>query len=96
MSVKLRVIDNRNQLFGIMQYQAICSLPLFFETRAWCWEHWGPGIEYEHFKNYVKSTGQVPKWVFDCAKYQGASISNGKIYLPDDNHMKSLFVLTWL
>jgi hypothetical protein len=95
MSIKCREIDDRNQLFKVMRYQYAISLPLFFAVREWCWDHWGPGVEYEHFKNYVCTTGQVKCWSWDCGKFQGAAISNGKIYLPDDDDMKALFTLTW-
>lgn len=94
MSVKIREIDGRNQLFGIMKYQAVISLPLFFSVREWCWETWGTGIEYEHFRNYFRTTGIGIPWSWDCSKFQGASISNGKIYLKDDDQ-KALFMLTW-
>lgn len=95
MTVKGREIDNRNQLFPLMRYQYTVGFPLFFDVRDWCWEHWGPGIEYEHFKNYLKTTGVARRWAFDCNKYQGASLSKGKIYLPNDADMKALFSLTW-
>ena len=95
MSVRIREIDNRNALYGIMRYQAICSLPLFFEIREWCWENWGPGIEYEHYTNYARSTKKLMPWAWDCTKHQGASISNGKIYIPNDDDKFLLFKLTW-
>lgn len=79
-----------------MRYQATCSLPQFFEVRDWCLKNFGPGIEYEHYINYMKLTGKRYKWAWDCSKYQGASISSGKIYIPDDNNMHTLFTLTWL
>lgn len=95
MTVRIRIIDERNQLYGFMRYQAICSLPQFFEIREWCWTNYGPGVEYEHYKNCLRVTDKKYKWVWDCAKYQGASISSGKIYLPDDNEMLAGFTLTW-
>jgi hypothetical protein len=95
MTVRIRELDNRNALYKVMRYQAICSLPQFFEIREWCWSHWGPGIEYEHYKNYAMSTNKLMPWAWDCSKFQGASLSNAKIYLPDDDKKKALFVLTW-
>lgn len=95
MTVKIRVIDNRNQLFGFMKYQAVCTLPQFFEVRNWCWDKFGPGVEYEHYINLIRTTRARPKWAWDSSKYQGASISNAKIYLPDDSDIFSLFSLTW-
>jgi len=94
MKWRARKIDNRNQMFGYMDYQVICSLPEFFDARDWCWEQWGPGIEYEHFRNHMNYTGQTKYWVWDCTKYQGSSINNGKIYLKDE-HAMTLFKLRW-
>lgn len=95
MLVKCRELDGRNQLFGIMKYQITCKLPAFFEIRSWCWENWGPGIEYEHFINYARVGINPPMiWSWDCSKYHGGSINSGKIYVP--NHkMKTLLMLTW-
>lgn len=89
-----RLIDGRNQLFGVMAYQVKCSLPWFFEAREWCWDQWGPGIEYEHYHNYNAHTGAEMPWAWDCSKYQGASISSGRIYLRDEEQM-GLFSLRW-
>lgn len=96
MPLKVRTLDHRNQLFGLMYHQITCPFPQFFEVRDWCLRHFGPGIEYEHYINYAKSTGKKMPWAWDCNKYQGASISSGKIYLPNDANMYSLFSLTWL
>ena len=96
MHIRSRELDTRNSLYGIMRYQIICSLPLFFEVRNWCWAQYGPGIEYEHYHNYHKLTKIRMPWAWDCAKYQGSSISQAKIYLPDNDDMYSLFALTWI
>jgi hypothetical protein len=93
--IKSREIDDRNQLHKVMRYQYTISLPLFFDVREWCWQHWGPGVEYEHYRNLFRSTGQIKRWAWDCTKWQGAAISSGKIYLPDDDDMHALFALTW-
>lgn len=53
MEWKSREIDHRNQLHGFMRYQIKCDLPGFFDARNWCWENFGPGIEYEHFANFA-------------------------------------------
>lgn len=84
----------RNQLHGIMQYQIKCDLPGFFVAREWCWQQFGPGIEYEHWHNYAGHAGIEMPWAWDCSKFQGASISSGKIYLRTDEDM-ALFSLRW-
>ena len=89
-----RKLNNRNQLYGIMTYQLTCSLPEFFNAREWCWEQFGPGIEYEHFLNHTACTGQIKRWAWDCNKFRGAAIDNGKLYLPDDTALM-LFKNTW-
>jgi hypothetical protein len=93
--IKSREIDDRNQLYRYMRYQYTIGLPQFFDVRDWCWAHWGSGIEAEHFKNYARTVRKRKPWAWECSKYQGAAISNGKIYLPDDDDMKALFTLTW-
>ncbi len=93
--IKGREIDHRNQLHAHMRYQYTVSFPLFFDVRDWCWQHLGPGIEYEHYINHMKVTGTPRPWAWDCNKFQGASLSKGKIYLPDDDDMHALFALTW-
>ena len=94
MKWKSRANDKRNQLYGFIKYQIVCSLPWFFEARDWCWEQWGSGIEYEHFHNHILHTGQVKIWAWDCNKYQGTTLHNGKLYLPDDDAL-TLFRLRW-
>lgn len=89
-----RKIDYRNQLFGYMVYQIKCSFPGFFDAREWCWEHFGAGVEYEHYHNLETYSGRVSRWAWDCSKYQGASINNGKIYLASEEDM-ALFTLRW-
>lgn len=96
MQLKVRTLDNRNQLFGIMYHQITCPLPQFFQIREWCWTHFGPGIEYEHYINYAQSTSKIMPWAWDCSKYQGSSISSARIYLPNNKNMYTLFSLTWL
>lgn len=89
-----RAIDARNQLFGHMKYQVTCSLPGFFDAREWCWDQWGPGIEYEHYHNHKLHTGQVKTWAWSCNKFQGTPINKGRLYLPDDDAL-TLFRLRW-
>jgi len=89
-----RKINKRNKLFGIMTYQIACDLPGFFDAREWCWEQWGPGIEHEHFINHQFYTKREMPWAWDCSKYHGASISNGSLYLRDEEQM-SWFSLRW-
>ncbi len=103
-----REIDERNQLYGIMRYQIKFGLPAFFDARNWCWEHLGPGIEYEHFINFTltkhayNNTGspeihtdmEVPQWCWDATKWKGSAISTGKIYIRSGQDM-ALFTLRW-
>jgi hypothetical protein len=91
---KSRKIASRNSLFQDMKYQIICGLPGFFDARTWCWEQWGPGIEAHHFYNHLVYTGKTLSWAWDCEKYQGSAINNGKIYLTNDE-MLTMFRLRW-
>lgn len=71
-----------------MDHQVIVAFPLFFDVRAWCWEQWGPGIEAEHYHNqrmvWVRWGGHMPAWAWECAKFRGAALDRGKLYLKDD------------
>lgn len=103
-----RKIDERNKLHGIMRYQLKCDLPGFFDARNWCWANLGPGIEYEHFINFVhikhasishplpelQIEMDLPRWCWDATKWRGSSISSGKIYIAKEQDM-SLFSLRW-
>lgn len=103
-----REIDQRNQLNGIMRYQIKCSLPWFFDARNWCWDNLGPGIEHEHFVNFsslkrladdtdradIKTSMGIPRWCWHAAKWQGASIDHGKIYIATEQDMV-LFSERW-
>lgn len=104
-----RKIDQRNQLHGIMLYQIKCDLPGFFDVRNWCWENFGPGIEYEHYNNFaivkhissnvsgtvkLRTEMRLPRWCWDATKWQGSAINSGKIYLSTEEDM-SLFSLRW-
>lgn len=95
MKIRSREIDDRNRLHKHMRYQYTIGFPDFFEVRDWCVMHWGPGIEYEHYVNYLRATGKTYSWAWDSSKFQGASRSEGKIYLPDDADRHALFALTW-
>ena len=87
-------VGTRNQLHNIMVWQIKCSLPAYFEARAWCWEQWGPGIEYEHWINYHNYTGHAMPWAWQSSKFQGASIDHGTLYLKDDA-MMAQFTTKW-
>lgn len=105
-----REIDHRNQLHGLMRYQIKCDIPGFFDARNWCWENFGPGIEYEHFANFamikfisdvnsIRSDNlatemAIPRWCWDATKWRGSALDNGKIYIANDADM-SLFSLRW-
>lgn len=88
-------INERNGLHGIMAYQVKCPLPHFFAIRIWCWDAFGPGIEHEHYLNYLRFTGISMPWCWDVSKFRGASIDNGKIYLSTDDQMRR-FSEEWL
>lgn len=80
-------VGDRNKLNGIMLYQIKCSLPGFFSARAWCWDAFGPGIEHEHYTNFLHVTGVPMPWCWDAAKFQGASIDHGRLYLSTDDQL---------
>lgn len=94
MNFRVRKTDSRNQLFMIYRYQLVCNLPVFFDMREWCWEQWGPGIEYEHYTNMLQFTEKDFEWAWDSNKYNGAAIKNCKLYLKDEQ-MLSHFSLVW-
>lgn len=79
-----REITARNQLYGFMKYQVKCDLPGYFSAREWCWNRFGPGIEFAHWKNYFSLVGVAMPWAWESDKFQGASINSGKLYFPDD------------
>ena len=103
-----REIDQRNQLHGVMRYQIKCDLPGFFDARNWCWDHFGPGIEYEHFNNFamlkvvagnvaeesIQTDMDLPRWCWDATKWKGSALQNGKIYIAHEEDM-ALFTLRW-
>ena len=91
---KVRRLDSRNQAWLDYKYQLVCYLPYFFEMREWCWEQWGPGLEHEHYINMLAYTNRSYIWLWDCSKYQGKAIHNGKLYLKGDDEL-SLFIMRW-
>lgn len=91
--IKARKIDRRNPLHGVFDYQIKISFPKFFEIRNWCWDQYGPGIEYEHYVNYHAVTSETFPWAWDSSRYHGASRSFGNIYLSNDQ--LTYFWLKW-
>lgn len=90
----VKPVGDRNKLHGTMLYQIKCTLPGFFAARIWCWDAFGPGIEHEHFMNFLHTTNIAMPWCWDVSKFQGASIDNGKIYLSTEEQMES-FTKEW-
>lgn len=92
--LSIKPIGKRNRLWTVMSYQVVIGFPLFFDVRRWCWEQWGPGIEHEHYINYMfLNETQEPvalPWAWDCAKFRGASLDRGTIYLVHERQKMEL------
>jgi len=70
-----------------MTHVLTCSLPGFFAAREWCWSQWGPGCEAEHWMNLRCYTDAEYLWCWHAAKWRGAAISSGRIYLATDQQL---------
>ena len=98
---KIRKIDGRNKLYGEFDYQIQIPTHTFLEVRAWCWETWGPSIEYYWYNDYKRSYACNSSWCFDT-DFSGYELRNfgrrrggvGKIYLAGDQEL-DLFYLKW-
>jgi len=83
MYMKVRKIDNRNKLYGEFDYQIRVPVNMFLEIRAWCWETWGPSIEYFWYNDYRRSYECNSSWCFDTG-YSNTRLRTGIIYLATD------------
>ena len=96
---KIRRIDGRNKLYGEFEYQLQIPTHTFLEVRAWCWETWGPSIEYFWYNDYKRSHSCNSEWCFDTDFATTRSINHGGrrlgiIYLAGDQEL-DLFYLKW-
>ena len=88
-----RMLDARNSLYLIFDYQVKCSLPGYFEVRDWCVAQWGMGIEAEHWHNHEYLKLPPRAWAWDSHKHMGKPLRDGKIYI--NASQMTLFQLRW-
>ena len=99
--IKIRKIDSRNRLHGIMEYQLRIPLDMFLEVREWCWETWGGSVEYILYDKFKGKQQCNNAWCFDAdistTKFPERNrdlYRTGLVYLASDAEL-DLFFLKW-
>ena len=93
-TMKIRKIDNRNDLFGDFVWQITMTVEEFLSIRDWCCETWGPTVEYQWWNKHGPKRNAT-LWSFDSRPYVKKSATAWPaIYLHSDKEL-ALFNLKW-
>ena len=93
-TMKIRKIDNRNDLFGDFVWQITMTVEEFLSIRDWCCETLGPTVEYQWWNKHGPKRNAT-LWSFDSRPYNKYNnIKFPAIYLRGDKEL-ALFNLKW-
>jgi len=94
LTMKIRKIDKRNELFGDFVWQITMTVEEFLSVRDWCYDTWGSTVEYHWWHKHGPKRNAV-MWSFDSRPYnKHSNIKFPAIYLRSDKEL-ALFNLKW-